>query len=80
MLQVLGFSDVIKSYVMLPSLRASLARLLATPCFFRGLVALYPFLCSPFSLACTFSLPPPCPGVCLCLFPCRLVFLSHLAL
>ena len=42
-----------------PSLRASLARLLATPCFLRGFVALFPFLCSPFSLACTFSLPPP---------------------
>ena len=44
---------------VLPSLRAFLARLLATPCFFRGFVALYPFLCSPFSLVCTFSLPPP---------------------
>ena len=44
---------------VLPSVRASLARLLATPCFFRGFVALYPFLCPPFSLACTFSLPPP---------------------
>ena len=43
-----------------PSLRASLARLLATPCFIRGFVTLFPFLCSPFSLACTFSLPPPC--------------------
>ena len=42
-----------------PSLRASLARLLATPCFVRGFVAPFPFLCSPFSLACTFSLPPP---------------------
>ena len=42
-----------------PSLRASLARLLATPCFVRGFVALFPFLCSPFSLARTFSLPPP---------------------
>ena len=44
---------------VLPSLRASLARMLATPCFLRGFVGLYPFLCSPFSLACTFSLPPP---------------------
>ena len=43
-----------------PSLRASLARLLATPCFVRGFVALFPFLCSPFSLARTFPLPPPC--------------------
>ena len=42
-----------------PSLCASLARLLATPCFVRGFVALFPFLCSPFSLARTFSLPPP---------------------
>ena len=42
-----------------PSLRASVARLLATPCFVRGFGALFPFLCSPFSLACTFSLPPP---------------------
>ena len=41
-----------------PSLRPSLARLLATPCFVRGFVALFPFLCSPLSLACTFSLPP----------------------
>ena len=47
-----------------PSLCASLARLLATPCFVRGFVALFPFLCSPFSVACTFSLPPPC---CVCL-------------
>ena len=42
-----------------PFLRASLARLLATPCFVRGFVALFPVLCSPFSLACTFSLPLP---------------------
>ena len=42
-----------------PSLRASLARLLATPCLVRGFVDLFPFLCSPFSLARTFSLPPP---------------------
>ena len=42
-----------------PSLRASLARLMATPCFFRGFVALYRLVCSPFSLACTFSLPSP---------------------
>ena len=32
----------------------------ATPCFLRGFVDLFPFLCSPFSLACTFSLRPPC--------------------
>ena len=38
---------------------ASLGQLLATPCFVRGVVALFPFLCSPFCLACTFSLPPP---------------------
>ena len=44
---------------VLPSLRASLARLLATSCFFRAFVALYTFPCSLFSLACTFSLPPP---------------------
>ena len=42
-----------------PSLRASLARLLATPGFVPSFVALFRFLCSPFSLACTFSLPPP---------------------
>ena len=46
-----------------PSLRASLTRLLATRCFVRGFVALFPFLCSPFSLARTCSLPPPwCAG------------------
>ena len=40
-------------------LRASPAQLLATPRLVRGFVALFPFLCSPFSLACTFSLHPP---------------------
>ena len=50
---------VCRVHAVPPSLRASLARLLATPCFVRGFVALFPFLCSPFSLACTFSLPPP---------------------
>ena len=57
-----------------PSLRASLARLLATSRLFRGFVVLYPFLCPP--LACP---PPwharfPClrPGVCLGLSPCLL--------
>ena len=40
-----------------PSLRASLARLLATPCFFRGFVALYPFL-YPSPWHAHFSLPP----------------------
>ena len=44
---------------VLPSLCGSLARLLATPGFLRGFTALYSFLCSPFSLACTFFLPPP---------------------
>ena len=56
-----------------PSLRASLARLLATPCFFRGFVALYPFLYpSPWHaiFPCLRS------GACLGLFPCRLVVLS----
>ena len=65
-----------------PSLHASLARLLGTPCFLRGFVALYPFPCpllarpSPWHalFSCLQS------GVCLCLFPCRLVFLSHCAL
>ena len=40
-----------------PSLCASLARLLATPCIFRGFVALYPLL-YPSPWPCTFSLPP----------------------
>ena len=56
-----------------PSLRASLARLLATSCFFRGFVALYPFLYpSPWHalFTCLRS------GACLGLFPCRLVLLS----
>ena len=60
-----------------PSLRASLARLLATPCFFRGFVALYPFLYpSPWPA------PFPClrSGACLGLFACRLVVLSRWAL
>ena len=57
-----------------PSLRASLARLLATSHFFRGFVVLYPFLCPPLAR------PPPWhalfprlrPGVCLGLSPCLL--------
>ena len=59
-----------------PSLRASLARLLAIPCFFRGFVALYPFLYpSPWHalFPCLRS------GACLGLFPCRLVVLSQWA-
>ena len=59
-----------------PLLRACLARLLATSCFFRGFVALYPFLYSPLAR------PPPtralspclCPGVCLGLSPCLLLW------
>ena len=60
--------------VVPPSLRASLARLLATPCFLRGFVALYPFLYpSPWHalFPCLRS------GACLGLFPCRLVVLSR---
>ena len=60
-----------------PSLGASLARLLATPCFFRGFVALYPFLYpSPWHafFPCLRS------GACLGLFPCRLVVLSRWAI
>ena len=59
-----------------PFLRASLARLLATPCFFRCFVALYPFLYpSPWHalFPCLRS------GPCLGLFPCRLVVLSRWA-
>ena len=65
-----------------PSLRASLARLLATPCFFRGFVALYPFLFSLLARPSPWNAPFPClrSGVCLGLFPCRLVFLSRWAL
>ena len=59
-----------------PSLRAPLARLLATPCFFRGFVALYPFLYpspSPALFPCLRS------GACLGLLPCLLVVLSRCA-
>ena len=59
-----------------PSLRASLARLLATPCNFRGFVALYPFLYpSPWHalFPCLLS------GACLGLFPCRFVVSSRCA-
>ena len=57
-----------------PSLRVSLARLLATPCFFRGFVALYPFLYSPLARPLPWHALFPClrPGVCLGLFPCLL--------
>ena len=58
-----------------PSLRVFLARL-ATPCIFRGFVALYPFLYpSPWHalFPCLRS------GACLGLFPCRLVILSRWA-
>ena len=59
-----------------PGLRASLARLLATPCFFRGFVALYPFLYPSPGNALS-----PClrSGASLGLFPCRLVVLSRWA-
>ena len=60
-----------------PSLCAPLARLLATPCSFRGFVAFYPFL-YPSPWHALF----PCLrfGACLGLFPCRLVVLSRWAL
>ena len=59
-----------------PSLCGPLARALATPCSFRGFVALYPFL-YPSPWHALF----PCLrfGACVGLFPCRLVVLSRWA-
>ena len=64
------------------SLRASLVRLLATPCFFRGFVALYAFLCSLLARPSPWHALFPCLRLCVCLglFPCRLVFPSNWAL
>ena len=57
-----------------PSLRASLARLLATSRFFRGFVVLYPFLCPRLARPPPWLARLPClrPGVCLGLSPCLL--------
>ena len=56
------------------SLRASLARLLATSHFLRGFVVLYPFLCPPLARPPPWHARFPClrPGVCLGLSPCLL--------
>ena len=57
-----------------PSLRASLALLLATSRFFRGFVVLCPFLCPPLARPPPWHARFPClrPGVCLGLSPCLL--------
>ena len=57
-----------------PSLRASLARLLATSRFFCGFVVLYPFPCPPLAHPPRWHAPFPClhPGVCLGPSPCLL--------
>ena len=66
----------ISSNVVPPALCAPLARPLATPCSFRGFVALYPFLYPSPSHA---LLPCLRFVACLGLFPCRLAVLSRLA-